>query len=215
MTQQQRPASSFPHARVLDVELLALDLSSCTRCTGTLANIEKAFELVGPVADSVGTTLRLRKRLVTSEEEARRHRFTSSPTIRIAGRDIVFETQESACGSCSDLCGCSEGTDCRIWSYQGEEHEEAPVGLVVEALLKEIVGTAQPAPGGSPARSDYELPENLRRFFVGKAAKASGRPGPESGGVAACCPPSELATCCAPEEKAGCCAPAASTCGCA
>ena len=212
MTGQQNPAPSSLHARVLDVELLALDLSSCTRCTGTLANIERAFELVRPAAEAVGTTLRLRKLLVGSEEEARRHRFGSSPTIRVGGRDITFETQESACGSCSELCGCSEGTDCRVWSYQGQEHEEAPVGLVVEALLSEIVGTAQRTPAASSASDTYEVPENLRRFFAGKAAKASTS---KPAAAAACCPPSELATCCAPEAKAGCCAPAASTCGCA
>lgn len=209
MTAQQ---SLAPYSRVLDVELLALDLSSCTRCTGTLANIEKAFSVVRPAAEAVGIALRLRKVLVGSEEEARRHRFTSSPTVRIDGRDIVFETLESPCGSCSDLCGCAEGTDCRIWSYQGQEHEEAPVGLVVEALLREIAGPARPAAVASPAAATYRLPENLRHFFAGKAAKSSE---PEPPAAAACCPPTELASCCEPEEKAGCCAPAAASCGCA
>ena len=55
---------------------------------------------------------------------------------------------------------------------------------------------------------DVERPENLRRFFAGKAES-------EPATAAACCPPAELATCCAPEEKASCCAPTATTCGCA
>jgi hypothetical protein len=195
----------------LDIELLALDLASCTRCTGTLTNIEKAIEAVRPVAAAMGTTLVLRKLVVGSEQEALERRFVSSPTIRVDGREIVFETQESSCGSCSELCGCSEGTDCRVWSYQGVEHEEAPVGLVVEALLRALVGGAGSPSAPARASEPFAVPENLRRFFAGKSAKAVA---PEAVAASACCPPSELATCCAPEEKTGCCAPAAASCGC-
>jgi len=206
-----RTESSPDTARELDIELLALDLASCTRCTGTLTHIEKAIEAVRPVAEAMGTMLTLRKLVVASEQEALERRFVSSPTIRVDGREIVFETLESTCGSCSELCGCSEGTDCRVWSYQGAEHEEAPVGLVVEALLRALMGGA--ASVSVPARSSepFEVPENLRRFFAGKEAKAVAT---EATGATTCCPPSELATCCAPEEKPGCCAPAASSCGC-
>lgn len=212
-------ARSTQPARVLDVELLALDLSTCTRCTGTLANIERAIETLRPVVEATGAEIRLRKAVVASEEEARRHRFVSSPTIRVDGRDIVFETRESACGSCSDLCGFSEATDCRVWSYQGAEHEEAPVGLVVEALLRELVGTPERLAAPVPEAGSYAVPENLRRFFAGKAAKAA----PAPAATAGCCAVEELATCCAPEAKSSCCgtaqvevpsaAPAA--CGCA
>lgn len=198
-------------ARELDIELLALDLSSCTRCTGTLNNIEKAIEVVRPVAAAMGTTLALRKLVVASEQQALERRFASSPTIRVDGREIVFETLETSCGSCSELCGCSEGTDCRIWSYQGVEHEEAPVGLVVEALLRALVGGSGSPSAPARASEPFAVPENLRRFFAGKSAKAAAT---AATGASTCCPPSELATCCAPEEKAGCCAPATSACGC-
>jgi hypothetical protein len=190
--------------RVLDVELLALDLTSCTRCTGSLANIEAAIAAVQQVAAPTGTSIRLHKILVDSEEAARRHRFVSSPTIRVAGRDIAFETKESLCDSCTDLCGCAEGTSCRVWSYQGQEFTEAPVGLVVEALLREIVVPPAALSAADPAT---EVPENLRRFFAGKAASSDKS-------AAACCPPTEQADCCAPAEKASCCAPTTTTCGC-
>lgn len=190
---------------VVEIELLAIDLATCTRCTGTLANIEAAIDAVRAVATATGKSIRLTKTLIETEEEARRHRFVTSPTIRVAGRDIVFETRESRCDSCTDLCGCDEGTSCRVWSYQGEEHTEAPVGLVVEALLGEIATAPAAAPG---AVATAEVPENLRRFFAGRAAKAA-----EAAG--ACCPPAALETCCAPEEKSSCCAPAATSCGCA
>ena len=135
------PPQSAP-SRVLDLELLALDLGTCTRCVGTLANIEAAIEIVRPVLAVTGTSVRVETMIVGSEDEARRHRFTSSPTIRIDGRDIVFDTLESRCEPCTDLCGCDEGTSCRVWRYQDQEHTEAPVGLVAEALLRGVFGGA-------------------------------------------------------------------------
>lgn len=210
-----RSESSPGTMRELAIELLALDLASCTRCTGTLTNIERAIDVVRPVAAAMGARLDLRKRVVASEREALELRFASSPTVRVDGREIVFETLESSCGSCSELCGCSEGTECRVWSYQGAEHEEAPVGLVVEALLRALVSGAEPPSEPpsepTPAAEPFAVPENLLRFFAGRRAKAATT---EAAGASTCCPPSELASCCAPEEKPGCCAPAASSCGC-
>ncbi|MGH3984392.1 MAG: hypothetical protein ACRDST_17335, partial [Pseudonocardiaceae bacterium] len=50
----------------------------------------------------------------------------------------------------------------------GQEYTEPPPAMIVEAILRHVYGTA-PAP--APARR-YELPENLGRFFAGKAAPA-------------------------------------------
>lgn len=203
-----QPKSSA--GRTIEIELLALDLATCTRCVGTLANIETAIAAVREVLAPTGTTVRLRKTVVASEEDARRHHFVSSPTIHVGGRDIAFETLESPCESCSDLCGCAEGTSCRVWRYQGAEHTEAPVGLVVEALLREIAG---PSPGAAIARpaaqpAAYELPENLRAFFAGKSARAAAASN-------SCCAPAEQASCCEPTEKAACCGgPEPVACGC-
>lgn len=184
--------------RIVEIELLALDLTTCTRCVGTLENIGKAVDAVRPALEATGTRVTVTKRVITSEEQAQQHRFVSSPTVRINGRDIVFETIESKCDSCTDLCGCDEGTSCRVWPYQGQEYTEAPVGLVVEALLRELAGAA----------GTHEIPENLRRYFAGKVATAS----PDS---EPCCAPAELASCCDADGKAGCCeAPAPADCGC-
>ena len=156
----QTLATATP-VREVDIELLALDLASCTRCLGTLANIEAAIGTLRPVLDATGTAIRLRKTLIDSEEQARLHRFETSPTIRINGRDIAFETRESRCDSCTDLCGCEEGTDCRVWLYHGQEYTEAAVGLVMEAVLHGIVDDTSPS---APVASE-SVPENLRRFF--------------------------------------------------
>lgn len=201
-------------SREVDIELLALDLASCTRCRGTLANIEAAIGTLRQVLDATGTAVRLRKTLIESEEQARRHRFETSPTIRINGRDIAFETLKSRCDSCTDLCGCEEGTDCRVWRYQGQEYTEAPVGLVMEAVLHGIFGETSPS---APAPVAYEsVPENLRRFFAGSAAKAE-----QAVKASACCSPAEQEACCEPEAKSSCCGAAEAaqtiqgeTCGC-
>lgn len=193
--------------RVLELELLALDLSTCTRCVGTLANIEAAVAAVRQVLEVTGASVRLRKVLIDSEKQARRHRFTTSPTIRIDGRDIVFETLESRCDSCADLCGCEEGTSCRVWRYQGREYTEAPVGLVTEALLRGILGGAAAA-GAAAGDEGNEVPENLRRFFAAKAARRGAE-------ATACCSASEQATCCEPAQKDACCSsPEPASCGC-
>jgi hypothetical protein len=203
-----RPVGSTPES--VEVELLAIDLATCTRCTGTLANIERAIEQVRQVAASIGTTLRLRKTLITSEAEARAHWFWSSPTIRIDGRDLTFDTRESRCDSCSELCGCDQGTSCRVWSYRGEEHTEAPVGLIVEALLAELAGGGRPGHPTVPA-GDFTVPENLRRFFAARASQRAAA----IAGASPCCPADQQETCCEPVAKTSCCAPAVAACGCA
>jgi hypothetical protein len=180
---------------VIEMELLAIDLTTCGRCTGTLDNIERAIDIVRPVLDVLGIQLSVTKRVVESEAQARQYKFVTSPTVRINGRDIAFETLESHCEACTDLSNCDEATDCRVWRYRGEEHAEAPVGLVVEGILREIFGGHSDAVGDTPAYRG--VPENLRRFF---RSKSSVPPATQ-----ACCPPAEQKTCCDSNRKAACC----------
>ena len=196
-----RLADSVP--RVIDVELLALDLTACARCVGSLASIEAAVAAVRPVLEATGARVTVSKRIIGSEEEARRFRFVSSPTIRVNGRDVAPEVLETPCQSCTDLCGCAEGTSCCVWRYRGGEYREAPAGLIMEAVLREVLATERP---DRPAADDRDVPDNLRRFFRGKAAQTP---------AATCCPAAERATCCDADQKEGCChdsQPAA--CGC-
>ena len=173
----ENPASN----RSIEIELLALDLNTCTRCVGSQANLEHALATTQHVLQVTGYDVQVRTIVIKSEEQARQHNFVTSPTIRINGHDIALETLESHCDSCTDLCGCEEGTNCRVWRYQGQEYTEAPVGMIVDALLREVYSGAQPL-GAPPAIDD--VPENLTRFFSGKAAKAA-----------------PLSSCCAPKNK--------------
>lgn len=185
---RQRELSTLP---VVDIELLALDLSRCTRCVGTLDHIEKAIDIIRPVLEVMGAQVNVRKNVIESEEQARQYQFAASPTVRINGKDLAFETLESECESCTDLCGCEEGTSCRVWHYRGEEYTEAPVGLVVESILREIFGSSRESIGETLVYSG--VPENLRRFF---RSRSDAGPAAES-----CCTPAEQETCCWPLSR--------------
>jgi hypothetical protein len=192
---------------VVDIELFAIDLNSCTRCVGTLEHIEEAITVVRPVLQVMEVRVNVRKVVVESEEQARRFEFALSPTVRINGRDIAFETIESECDSCTDLCGCDEGTNCRVWTYRGREYTEAPVGLIVEAILRAIFnGDREPEPT-SNASGYGGVPDNLKRFFNGKLHKQTAEND--------CCAPAVRESCCEPSEKLSCCGPSETeTCGC-
>jgi hypothetical protein len=199
--------ASNAKGRTVGIDFLYLDLEVCGRCRGTDANLEKALASVKGVLEAAGADVRLSKTLVDSEQRARALGFVSSPTIRVNGRDVALEFRESRCES--EACACTAGggdqIDCRVWVYQGKEYTEAPVPMIVDAILSAVYGEA--AAGASPS-SAPEVPENLLRFFRGRAATVA----------SACCDAEHQESCCEPAEKASCCgAPReadARACGC-
>jgi uncharacterized protein DUF2703 len=188
---QTMGASKTDTEKHVEIELLYLDLDVCTRCKGTDANLETALRTVHEVLLAAGTYISTRKVLVDSEETARKLKFLSSPTIRINGRDIALEFRETPCDSCAEACACDRRVDCRVWVHDGKEHEEAPVPLIVNALLSEIYG-GQSADRPASSRP-FELSENLQHFFAAKPSKKAAE------------------SCCAAEGKKSCCP---SACGC-
>jgi hypothetical protein len=182
-----------------------LDLETCTRCRGTDANLEAALDGVKQVLDLAGVDISVRKTLVGSAEQARALGFVSSPTIRVNGQDVALELRESSCAECGEACGCNGAIDCRIWVWQGEEHTEAPPAMIVDAILRGVY--SEQAPAIPAATAAVEVPDNLARFFAGKA-QADAAP-------AACCSAAEQSSCCEPSQKASCCGDASSgSCGC-
>lgn len=158
------PTSSSRSAKKrVEIDFLYLDLSICTRCQGTDQSLDDALSEVGKVLEASGSEVVVNKINVTSEELAMKHRFVSSPTIRVNGRDIQMEVKESLCESCGDLCG--DEVDCRAWVYQGEEYTVPPKAMIVEGILREVFG----GPTESVSRQDYILPENLKRYYRSKA----------------------------------------------
>ncbi|HEY7064283.1 MAG TPA: DUF2703 domain-containing protein [Chloroflexota bacterium] len=193
-------AASLATQRTVDVEILYLDQTTCTRCQGTDASLKTALAVVQPQLDALGLTAALRSTRVTSAEQAQQLDMVTSPTVRINGRDIAPELKESTCGPCSDLCG--ETTACRVWTYQGQEFTEPPAELILAAIVREL--SAEVAEAALPD-APSAVPDNLRRFFAGRAES----------GADTCCTDAEQATCCAVEEKAACCeASGTGHCGC-
>jgi hypothetical protein len=159
-----------PVSRKISIELLAIDFSTCSRCLGSLSNLEQAIATLQPVLALIGTDVQFYKILVESAVQAKQLQFFSSPTIRVNGHDIILETTENRCGDCSDISGLAGGTACRTWSYQGETHTEAPVGIIVDAILRQLYQKESPLP---IVPSAIELPQNLQQFFQDKAQKAT------------------------------------------
>ncbi len=150
-------------ARSLEVEFLYLDLSTCGRCRGTDKALDEAVAEVSPILETTGVVLHLKKTHVGSEQQARDLAFVISPTIRINGRDIQPEIEESLCGDCGDLCG--DSCDCRVWRYRGATYTAPPKALIVEAILRVLYGGGDAA-SIAPEQRD-EVPDNLKRFFAG------------------------------------------------
>jgi hypothetical protein len=191
-----------PEPKMLQIDYLFLDLHRCTRCQGTDQNLAAAIEALRPRLAAAGTEVSLQKILVESAEQAVRERFVTSPTIRINGCDLAT-VEETLCEACSDLCGCDEGTLCRVWSYRGEKHSVAPIDLLVEAIA--AVAFSAAAPSARPESSqNFKLSENLKRFFSSKAAQPESR----DEGPLPCCEPGRCAcgdTCdCSDLESADC-----------
>lgn len=198
------PAPTGKATDTITIDFLFLDLTTCTRCVGTDHSLEAALGIVRDVLGATGAVVAVRKTLVETAEQARDLRFVSSPTIRINGRDIALDLKETPCGS--EACSCDgDPIACRVWTYRGREYTEAPVGLIVDAVLGELYGgVARPRPG---APETYELPENLESFFAGESQGTIEQ--------SACCSPAEQASCCEPSAKADCCEPLTSGgCGC-
>jgi hypothetical protein len=190
--------------REIVIDFMYLDLETCTRCRGTDANLDAALAEVERVLDAAGVAVSVRKTLVASAEQARSLGFVSSPTLRVDGRDIALELRESSCAECGEACGCDGAIDCRVWVWQDREYTVAPTAMIVDAILGEI--SAGPMRSATPPPA-AELPENLARYFAGKAHLVAETPG--------CCSPAEQASCCQPSAKADCCGDAASGgCGC-
>jgi hypothetical protein len=161
--------------KVLNVDLLVIDLETCKRCVPTGDQLKVAVNLLAPAAEALGIDLRHHETIVQTPAEAKEHGLLSSPTIRLNGRDIAQDIRESECESCGDLTINNTSVDCREWHYRGKVYSAAPVPMLVEAIMTAMLNIDQISPV-VPARLE-ELPENLQRYFNNKKPT----------GVSTCC----------------------------
>lgn len=149
--------------RVLNIELVVIDLTTCARCVPTGDQLENAVRLLAPAAEAMGIDLKYQAIVVQSEAEAKQHALVSSPTIRINGRDIAQDIRESVCESCGDLTENNTVVDCREWHYRGRVYSSAPLPMLLETIMTAMLNIDQEPPV-TPAPLD-ELPENLKAYF--------------------------------------------------
>jgi len=154
----------------LTVEFMYLDLNLCARCLATEAHLAEALTEVAGLLDAAGIEVTLTKIPVQSLEQAVALGFSSSPTIRVNGRDIHLDSRDSHCGPCSTVSGVD--TDCRVWWYQGQEYEAPPTAMIVDALLQAVCGS--PGTGAPRAPIPDSARANLQRFFEAKQQRQEG-----------------------------------------
>ena len=156
--------------KILNVELLVIDLTSCARCVPTGGQLKQAVDLLAPVAEALGIELKHREIVVKTPQEAKALGFLSSPTIRLNGRDIAQDIRESLCESCGDLTENNTLVDCREWHYRGKVYSAAPLPLLIEAIMAGMLDIDTPPVTPEPIS---ELPENLQRYFDHKKQNKS------------------------------------------
>lgn len=122
------------------------------------------MSVVSPVLALAGYSVAYKKVEMSTAEIAMQYRFLSSPTIRINGRDICEGVTESDCGCCGDISGTT--TDCRVFEYEGKSYEVPPKAMLTERILQAIFGETSGC-----SCENYQLPDNLKRFFDGKMVK--------------------------------------------
>lgn len=148
--------------KVLNIDLLVIDLETCKRCVPTGDQTKTAVKLLQPVAEGLGIELRHNEIVVQTTAEAKANALLTSPTIRLNGRDIAQDIRESACESCGDLTN-NTSVDCREWNYRGKVFPAVPLPLLIEAIMV-AMQNIDDLPLVVPAPLE-ELPENLQRYF--------------------------------------------------
>ena len=148
------------------VEYLYLDLQTCDRCVGTDLELKEVLETLFPALTLAGYTVEYRKLEMATRELAMEHRFVSSPTIRVNGRDLCASVAENSCGCCGEISGTQ--VDCRVFEYGGETYEVPPKQMLAEGILSAVFGNHIV----TEQADDYALPENLKSFYDGKQKKS-------------------------------------------
>lgn len=152
--------------RVLNIDLVVIDLTVCARCVPTGDQLGNAVRLLTPVAEAMGIELKYRAIVVQSEDEAKQHALLSSPTIRINGRDIAQDIRESVCESCGDLTENNTVVDCREWHYRGNAYSSAPLPMLLEVIMGAMLNIDKEPPVAPAPLA--ELPDNLKTYFQNK-----------------------------------------------
>ena len=174
--------------KLLQIDFLYLDLNTCERCKTTDEALAEALSALSGALHLLGYTINVRKINMETKALAEKHRFLSSPTIRVNGRDICAEVKESDCADCGDLCGSS--VNCRVFLYEGREYDQPSATMIADGILRALYGKVL------PEAKAYILPDNLNLFFSSRESDAFDQSGKQPAGNAACCCASPGGKCC-------------------
>lgn len=162
--------------KVVYVDYLYLDQSICDRCQGTDKRVEKAVAMLAPIMEMAGYSLVMSRIEIANEQLAVEHKFASSPTVRVNGVDICPEIIENPCECCRDISDYD--VYCRQFDFNGKLYEVPPTAYVVKRMCEIVFCNEQ------PSDEPYVMPENIKGFLEGKAAKQDEK---KSSGGSCCC----------------------------
>lgn len=169
---QRGAVGNFPPAqerRVVLVEFLYIDLAQCKRSQEVRNRLEEVVLSLDKLLLEVGIDIRIRKKQVRTEAEARKVGLISSPTIRLNGRDIQPDVKESLCDSCSEMYG--ELVSGRVWEFRGNEYTAPPKAMLIDAILRSIY--TEPARIAEKPPSEKDVPDNLKKIFAARQGEKS------------------------------------------
>ncbi len=158
----------FDSDKSVIIEYLYLDNESCDRCSTTQLVLEEVIMEVTPTLELSGYDVDYRPIEIDSIATAKQNKVLSSPTIRVNGQDIISAVTESNCESCSDISG--NLISCRVYEIDGVRHETLPKSVLAKTLLSSVYSKQEKV----CLCKDYELPDNLKNFFVGKKENQCG-----------------------------------------
>jgi NAD-dependent dihydropyrimidine dehydrogenase PreA subunit len=154
--------SAAAGTKTVAIDYLYLDLTSCERCIGTDQVLDEVVAAITPALKLAGYQVAYQKTEMATADIALQHRFQSSPTIRVNGRDIATAVAENHCGCCSAIS--NSDVDCRVFEYEGATYEVPPKQMLAEGILRAVFGS----PADAQEQERFQLPDNLISFFNGK-----------------------------------------------
>jgi hypothetical protein len=131
---------------LLEVDMSASGTNSCGACDTAKSRLDAALELARPILGDAGYEVRVNHITVTSEEQARELNFLGSPTLRVAGSEVVPRHVPE--------------TEKRLWSWGGKEFSEPPVGLFLDLILEGVRSMSSP-----PENQPREIPAYVRNYL--------------------------------------------------
>ena len=158
--------------KVLDIDFMYMDLSTCEPCTGADTSLDQALTEVSALLKASNVELNVRKILVENEEQARELKFNSSPTIRFNGRDIkgLDRDSKTSCNCVGELSGQDDLQCCSLWEYQGKSYTVPPKALLVDAILRMVYGKEDEVLEAAPSETE-DIPDVIKQFYDGKEEK--------------------------------------------